>query len=53
VLHEVFGPIGPHDLFRDADVIPLGERKPSLRVNPPRQEIGDPTVRVRVARRAM
>jgi hypothetical protein len=29
----------------------LGDRKPGLRVDPPRQEVGDPAVRVRVARR--
>src|SRR6267378_2209168 len=57
VLHQVIGPIGPNDLFRDADEIAqnagtLGDRKPALRVNPPRQEVGNPTVRVRVARRA-
>src|ERR1700730_16163883 len=43
-------------LIRDADVIAqnagtLGDRKPGLRVDPPRQEVGDPAVRVRVARR--
>src|SRR5467141_820357 len=57
VLHQVIGPIGPNDLFRDADEIAqnagtLGDRKPALRVNQPRQEVGNPTVRVRVARRA-
>ncbi len=56
VLHQVFRPIGPNDLFRDADVIaqnagPLEDRKPALWINPPCQELGDPTVRVRVAGR--
>ena len=31
---------------------PLGDRKPALRIDPPLQEVGDPRVRVRVARRA-
>jgi hypothetical protein len=57
VLHQVFGLIGPHDLSRDANVIaqnagPFGDRKSGLRVDPPRQELGDPTVGVRVAGRA-
>src|SRR5207248_11714032 len=30
----------------------LGDRKTGLRVDPPRQEVGNPTVRVRVARGA-
>src|SRR6516162_6679059 len=57
VLQQVFGPIGPHDLVRNADKIthnpgPLGDRKASLLVDPPRDKLGDPTVRVRIARRA-
>jgi len=54
VLHQVLGPIGPLDLVRNPDVIAhnagsLGDRQPGLRVDPPRQEVGDPTVGVRIA----
>jgi len=56
VLHQVFRLIGPKDLSRDADVIaenagPFGDRKSTLRVDPPCQELGDLTVGVRVAGR--
>jgi len=54
VLHQLFRAIGPHDVAGNADVVAqnagaLGDRQPGLRVDPPRQEIGNPTVRVRVA----
>ena len=49
-------PGAAHDPSRDPDVIaqhagPLGDRKPGLRVDPPGQELGDPTVGIRVAGR--
>ena len=54
ILHQFLGPIGPDQLFRDADVItqhpgPLGDRQSGLWINPPPQEIGHPAVGVRVA----
>src|SRR5215472_16209145 len=54
VLHQLLGPIGPDNVAGNADVVaqhtgPFGDRQPALRVDPPRQEVGDPTVRVRVA----
>jgi len=54
VLQQFFWPIGPFDLAGNADVIaqnpgPLGDGLPALRVNPPRQEVGDPAVRIRIA----
>jgi hypothetical protein len=53
---QFFGAIGPLDRFADADEIaqhagPLGERVPALRVDPPGKKVGDPRVRIRVARR--
>ena len=56
-MHQLLGPIGPDGLLRDADVIAqhtgaLGDRQPGLRVDPPRQEVGDPAVGVGVAGRA-
>src|SRR5208282_5171558 len=53
---QVFRLIGPDDVIRDSDIIaqnadPLGDRKPGFRVDPPCQELGDPTVRLRVAGR--
>src|SRR6202040_2510598 len=48
------GPVGPDGLLRDADVIAqhtgaFGDCQPALRVDPPRQEVGDPAVGVGVA----
>jgi len=57
VLRQLFGPIGPEDLFRDPNVIAqhagaFEDWQPGIRVDPPRQEIGDPALGVGVARRA-
>src|SRR5215469_4099168 len=54
MLHQFLGPVGPDRLLGDTDVVtqhtsPLGDRQSALRVDPPRQEVGDPAIGVRVA----
>jgi hypothetical protein len=57
VFHQVFGPIGPHDVFGNADEIarhtgPLGDRMPALRVDPQERKLAsqEPASGLQVAR---
>ena len=57
VLRQLFGPVGPDDLFRDPDVIaqhpgPLGDWQTGARIDPPGEEIGHPALGVGVAGRS-
>jgi len=57
VLHQILRPIGPFDLVRNPNIIAqntssLWDWKPGLRVDPPRQKVGNPTVRIGIACRA-
>jgi len=57
VLHQILRPIGPFDLVCNSNIIAqntssLWDWKPGLRVDPPRQKVGNPTVRIGIACRA-